>query len=522
MPIAYHGRTGRPPVLDPTSPGPIDDHLADEPDEPMNAGAEQVAGFTDLVEVARGGDSVVYRARQVDPDRVVALKVVVVDDPGTRARFEREIEITADLGRQHPNIVAVLGTATTDSGLPCLVMEFAEQGSLDDRLRASGPLPVAEVVQIGRGIADALALAHRHGVVHGDVKPQNVLVRADAYVLTDFGIARLVDSGAAGTERFSYRHASPQVLDGVALQPSDDLWSLGSTLHTLLAGRPPFASDEPGDDTALAYLRRARSAPPRPIERPDVPEELRALLRRCLAKDRADRPPDAAALALDLAALQERLPELTAHLPAANPETNPEPDPEPSSSQPAETPGEAARHTVAVGRRRWQRTATLAATGLAIGAVGGWWGWSRYAAGRPDPPPTPSATAAPKPTPSSSRSASGASTRSTVTSASTAASASSRTSELDPRLHSMITVAEVRDGAIYLEWTDPSAGAAIAVVLEHRPDGTTRALAAAQNGSRSYTVAAPAAGPNCYSVVLTLGHEQGTSPRRCVTVPSST
>ena len=114
------------------------------------------------------------------------LKVVLVDDTATRARFEREVEITAALGHQHPNIVDLLGTATTASGRPCLVLDFAEEGSLADRLRATGPLPVDDVVAIGEVIAGALAAAHREGVVHGDVKPQNVLVLDGAYVSVSY------------------------------------------------------------------------------------------------------------------------------------------------------------------------------------------------------------------------------------------------------------------------------------------------------------------------------------------------
>src|SRR4051794_15414529 len=115
------------------------------PPEPVRATVgEQLDGYTDLVEIGRGGDSVVYRARETSLGREVAIKVLSLDttsDPTRAARFAREIEITVQLGRQHPNIVTVLATGTTTSGRPAVVMDFFEGGTLHDRLRAHGPLP---------------------------------------------------------------------------------------------------------------------------------------------------------------------------------------------------------------------------------------------------------------------------------------------------------------------------------------------------------------------------------------------
>lgn len=263
---------------------------APAPSAPQGSPVPALTGYSGLVEVARGGDSIVYRARQDAVGRDVAIKVIDVRDPATLARFRRELEITVELGRQHPHIVNVLDTRTTDDGRACLVMDFHDLGSLHDRLRAHGALPTAEVVAVGDAVADALAFAHEHGVLHRDVKPQNVLVLPTSYVLTDFGIARMADAGhTASLDRFSYRHASPQVLDGLEPVPADDVWSLGSTLFTLLDGRPPFASDDPDDDTALAYLRRVRTGERRQV-RTSAPAALLALVERCLSPAREDRP----------------------------------------------------------------------------------------------------------------------------------------------------------------------------------------------------------------------------------------
>ncbi|WP_051769007.1 serine/threonine-protein kinase [Lentzea albidocapillata] len=247
-------------------------------------------GFSAFRVIAQGGEGTIYRARQDGLGRDVAVKVLQVTDPATVARFRRELAITVELGRQHPHIVTVLDTGTLPDGRPCIVMEFYERGSLHDRLRAMGPLPVPDVVAAGIAVADALAFAHGQGILHRDVKPQNVLVLPTSYVLADFGIARGADAGhSASLQMVSYRHAAPQMLEGATPSFADDVWSLGSTLFTLLEGKPPFASDNPDEDTLLSYVGRVSSGEPRPLTRFDVPAWLAAVIERCLRKDRAER-----------------------------------------------------------------------------------------------------------------------------------------------------------------------------------------------------------------------------------------
>jgi serine/threonine protein kinase len=247
-------------------------------------------GYSGFRVIAQGGEGTIYRARQDGLGRAVAVKVLQVTDPATLTRFRRELAITVELGRQHPHIVTVLDTGTLPDGRPCIVMEYYERGSLHDRLRAMGPLPVPDVVSAGIAVADALAFAHGQGILHRDVKPQNVLVLPTSYVLADFGIARGADAGhSASLQMVSYRHAAPQMLEGGTPSFADDVWSLGSTLFTLLEGKPPFASDNPDEDTLLSYVGRVSTAEPRALTRFDVPATLVGVLDRCLRKDRAER-----------------------------------------------------------------------------------------------------------------------------------------------------------------------------------------------------------------------------------------
>ncbi|MBO0869978.1 MAG: protein kinase, partial [Micromonosporaceae bacterium] len=260
-------------------------------------GAIDLPGYHDFVLVARSEGSEVYRARQDGLDRHVAVKMLLLDDPEAVARFGRELQITVRLGRQHPHIVTVIDTGTTSTGRPCIVMEYYDLGSVHDRLKTHGPLPAEQVIAVGSVVADALAFAHSHGVLHRDVKPQNILVLPTSYVVADFGIARHIGAAhTASVEWFSYRHAAPQVLDGATPAVEDDIWSVGSTLFTLLEGVSPFASDDPAEDTALPYMHRVRTSTPRPLTTPNIPPTLAAIINRCLQHQRTDRYPDATTL----------------------------------------------------------------------------------------------------------------------------------------------------------------------------------------------------------------------------------
>lgn len=272
---------------------------------PPGLPSETLTGFSNWRRIGRGGDATVYRATQDELDREVAIKVLMVDDEESVRRFVREVQLMVSLGRQHPNIAKVLQIGTSSLGRPCIVMDYYELGSLDQRLARTGPLTPAEVIGVGTVIADALAFAHSRGVLHRDVKPQNILILPTSYVLADFGIARLIDSAhTGGSDRFSYRHASPQVLDGHPPTESDDIFSLGATMFHLLDGKPPFTAPDPEPDAALAYIERVRTTEPRRFSRSDVPSPLAAIIDRCLRKDPIERFGSAAELRDALAAMR--------------------------------------------------------------------------------------------------------------------------------------------------------------------------------------------------------------------------
>lgn len=291
----------------------------------QSSAIETLDGVSDWHQIGRGGDALVYRAVHAGLGRDVAIKVLSVGDAESVSRFTREVQVMVALGRQHPNIAEVLQIGTSSLGRPCIVMEHYELGSLDKRLSQHGPLGAAEVIHMGTVIADALAFAHSKGVLHRDVKPQNILILPGSYVLADFGIARLIATApSSGAERFSYRHASPQVLNGDPPSESDDIFSLGATMFHLLDGKPPFTTTATEPDSALAYIERVATAEPRPLLRPDLPPGLAGVIARCLQKAPEDRFRTAIELRNQLATL---------HAGAAAKPPRPSSPPRPSRSE---------------------------------------------------------------------------------------------------------------------------------------------------------------------------------------------
>jgi serine/threonine protein kinase len=249
--------------------------------------------------LATGGMGDVWRATDVVLGRPVAVKVMLpalLTDPGFTARFQAEARMMATL--RHPGVVQVYdyGQTTVPSGdVVYLVMTYVDGEPLSRRLAASGRLPVAETLKIVAQAADALQAVHESGIVHRDVKPANLLVQQDGtVVLVDFGVARsasatrLTGSGAVvGTALYM----APEQISGLPVSGATDVYALGALAFHCLAGHPPFEGE---NALQIAFHQVHDEPPPLPD---DIPAAVQALVSRALAKQPADRYPDAAAFA---------------------------------------------------------------------------------------------------------------------------------------------------------------------------------------------------------------------------------
>jgi len=260
-------------------------------------------------ELGRGGMGVVYLAREVRLDRPVAIKLLPpskATDPKLRERFLREARTAAKLS--HPNVIPI--HAVEEIGeFVFFAMAYVEGETLTERVRRRGPLPPSEAARVLRDVAWALAYAHGQGVIHRDVKPDNILLeQASGRVLVaDFGIAGVV-AGAAGlvageiigTPEFM----SPEQALGEDVDARSDLYSLGIVGYFALSGTLPFEAEKSTDVLAKQVTE---PAPPLSTTAPLVPKRLAQAIDRCLAKDPADRPDGTAALAEQLGhALEQR------------------------------------------------------------------------------------------------------------------------------------------------------------------------------------------------------------------------
>ena len=267
-------------------------------------------GFTYVRPLGSGGFADVFLYEQDMPRRVVAVKVLLADaiNPDVLRAFSAEADVMARLS-SHPSILTIYQASVSADGRPYLVMEYCIE-SLSDRYKRA-PLSLAETLDVGVRMAAALETAHRSGVLHRDIKPSNVLVTSmGTPVLADFGIAA---SLAASDElddvvAMSIPWSAPEVVDGSTTGTvATEVWALGATIYTLLAGRSPFASDQRDKNTREAMSSRILKAAYQPLGRADVPAAAEELLRRAMARSDAGRPPSMLELAEQVRWLQHEL-----------------------------------------------------------------------------------------------------------------------------------------------------------------------------------------------------------------------
>ena len=293
--LAAHDRAGD--FLEQSAGALLAPHLA--PTLPGARLASALAGrYTVEREIGRGGMATVHLARDLRHRRPVAIKVLREELAAAvgAERFLEEIRVTASL--HHPHILPLFDSGSAD-GLLWYVMPFVEGETLRARLERERRLPLAEAVQLVREMADALEYAHRHGVVHRDVKPENVLLQGGHALVADFGIALALEHAAGdrltrtGITLGTPSYMAPEQAAGTGkIDARTDVYALGAVLHEMLAGEWPFAAASQGE-----VLRKVMHEPAVALatRRADVPSAIDAAVRRALSKNPDDRFPSASA-----------------------------------------------------------------------------------------------------------------------------------------------------------------------------------------------------------------------------------
>ncbi|HJT63570.1 MAG TPA: Stk1 family PASTA domain-containing Ser/Thr kinase [Candidatus Limnocylindria bacterium] len=338
-------------------------------------GVRVIAGRYRLIApVGEGGMATVWRAMDEQLGREVAVKILRPQfgaDPGFAARFRNEARAAGALS--HPNVVQVYDFGTdVNSGDQYIVMQLVEGEDLASILRERGPLEIDEAVLIGASVADALDAAHRAGLIHRDIKPGNILLTQGGRTLvTDFGISRAVAEASmtvTGTTIGSVHYFSPEQAAGEEVGPASDIYALGIVIYEMLSGRRPFE----GESAAGVALKRLNEPPP-PLStgvRP-IPAPLEAVVMRSLARDPAQRYPDAAAFshALRNWRSEEETAAMVAPVVAAAavvpPPLPPEPVPETAAPPPYIPPGPPPKK-----QRPWWVWALAILAVILLGAMG--------------------------------------------------------------------------------------------------------------------------------------------------------
>jgi tRNA A-37 threonylcarbamoyl transferase component Bud32 len=267
---------------------------------------QKIEGKYELIaRIGEGGLSHVYRARRIHIGDEVAVKIMrreFAGDEAARARFRREASAAAML--RHPNIITIYDFAETDSDrIPAYIVMDLINGAPLRELLNSGPFAVERAERLMRGICAGIAAAHKRGVIHRDLKPDNVLVMApddisdfESVRIVDFGFAKLVTDAAAGekgTVVGTPFYMSPEQCLGQPLDSRSDVYSLGATFYEILSGKPPFASERV---SGIINKHLYDEPPPLPLDL-KIPRRISVGIARAMAKDPDDRPQTAAELA---------------------------------------------------------------------------------------------------------------------------------------------------------------------------------------------------------------------------------
>ncbi|MCA1599740.1 MAG: serine/threonine protein kinase, partial [Chloroflexi bacterium] len=281
--------------------------------------------------IGHGGMAIVYKAYQPELDRIVAIKIPLpafVDDADFRSCFEREARLVARL--RHPHIVGIYSVGD-EEGVPYLVMEYLQGQTLHtvlrQRVHAGALYTPAEALALLTPIASALDYAHTSGVIHGDLKPENIILTANGPVITDFGLAKLVQEEAASASVVmgTPSYMSPEQIQAETIDRRSDVYALGILLYELLTGKVPFTGPT---SSAVAQAHLSQPPPALATRQPRLAATplLDEIVRRAVAKRKADRWPSAGAMVSALAHAVEAsgIPALRAPMPArpvALPET---------------------------------------------------------------------------------------------------------------------------------------------------------------------------------------------------------
>src|SRR5438094_57845 len=309
-------------VVDPGRPDELSPPNANPP--PANKTTTHVAGMLGelgdyelLEEVGRGGQGVVFRARQKSLNRTVALKVISLGQWARKAhvkRFRLEAEAAARL--EHPGIVPIHEVGERD-GSCYFSMKFVEGGQLDEVIRRT-PMPIRQAAELIAKVARTVHYAHEHGILHRDIKPGNILLDAKGEPhLTDFGLARLVESESSVTQTLdvlgtpSYMAPEQAVGNNAAVSSATDVYGLGAVLYQLLTGQPPFAGGTTYETIKLLLDTEPRQ--PRLLN-PKIDHDLSTICLKCLEKDPKRRYSSALALAEDLECWLKHKPILARHI----------------------------------------------------------------------------------------------------------------------------------------------------------------------------------------------------------------